>query len=76
MAGQGDGKHRNVVVVEEDEEANLKKWLDFMQTMLGCLGSEDSEVEACSISLVPRQLRESKEEAYTPQVVSIILLLL
>lgn len=71
MAGQGDGKHRNVVVVEEDEEANLKKWLDFMQTMLGCLGSEDSEVEACSISLVPRQLRESKEEAYTPQVVSI-----
>ncbi|KAG5054160.1 hypothetical protein GLYMA_03G061200v4 [Glycine max] len=71
MPGQGDGMHRNVVVVEEDEEANLKKWLDFMQTMLGCLGSEGFEVEACSISLVPRQLRQSKEEAYTPQVVSI-----
>jgi len=54
---------------KDAETKSLYKWCDFMETMLGCIDNEN--VEACSISLVPHHLRNSKAEAYMPHVVSI-----
>lgn len=53
----------------EAENSGLNQWVHSLSIILGCL--DHKKAEACSITLVPEQLRRSKEEAYTPHVVSV-----